>query len=240
MQGDMAFPNTLESHFHSICRSSDNPNVVQGYAAQRFFREVECGNSIEILPALKDICARYPLVSGWESALSWLFWDLGNSTDALRHLSHFTPNRIAEMRRQAGSGASLAMLSEVSAYIGHESIQSLLLSIVEPLKLRCATAGYGVLYYGSFARYGGLLAGALGDKKKAVELLSLSAEQEASRRADLWLGYTLIDLAFALSRLKRSEGIVVRKLDDAETIARALRVPRLSARLAWARTRLQR
>lgn len=238
MQGDLAFPSSLESHFQLISRLGDNPNVIQGYAAQRFFREVESGGSLEVLPALKEICTRFPLVAGWESALSWLFWDLGDKSEALRHLSHFTPSRISELRRQAGSGASLAMLSEVSAHIGDNRIQSLLFDIVEPLKARCATAGYGVLYYGSFARYGGQLAGALGERKKAVELLSLAAEQEAARRADLWHGYTLIDLAIASSHIKGAGAAVSRALADAEKIAKALRVPRLTSRLSRSRKQL--
>ncbi|MEZ4333435.1 MAG: AAA family ATPase [Myxococcota bacterium] len=240
LAGDLVFPDSLESYYRAVLEVSEDPNVIQGYAAQSFFREVECCRQAGVLGPLRSIAMRFPLVSGWRAAEAWLHWTLGDEGECVRVLGQMTEERIVRLAQQSGAGAALAMLCEIAADIGSLQLRRLLWSQVEPILDKCATAGYGVVYFGGFLRYGGLLARSIGLSKRSIELLSLSVEGEASRGAELWRGYSLIDLALALgaSPSKRSSASSV--LVDAERVVRSVRSPRLLLRFEDAKATLRR
>lgn len=239
MAGNMALNPELECLFSSLSKSGLTPNITQGYAVQHFFREVECGRGAELAPMLREFADRFPLVASWRSALAWLSWELGDTDSATRNYSYFTERRIASMKHQVGSGAGLALLCEVAASIGSPSDLRHLFTVIEPLADRFATAGYGVLYLGSFARYGGIIARAIGDRDRAIELFNLAIKNEASRGAELWLGHCLVDLGSTLG--ERSENLrdAQSVLAHAERIALSIRVPRLLRRLGDTKRKLE-
>lgn len=235
LKGKLDFPPSLEANYRDVLRLSEDPNVIQGYAAQIFFREVECCRQENVITPLVEIATRYPLVSGWRVAEAWLQWTLGDGNECMRLLSQLTEDRIVRMTKQVGSGAALGMLCEAASCFGSRDLRHLLWELVEPLADRCATAGYGVLYFGGYSRYAGLLARSIGMESKALELLSLSVQQEASRGAELWRAYSLIDFALMLRAGRRSGSSAFKVLEDARRIVRVIRTPRLSRRLASAR-----
>jgi hypothetical protein len=238
LSGNLVLPEALEAQFCAISQTADNPNVIQGYAVQRFFRDVESERLNEVLAPLMDMISKFPLVASWQCALTWLHWNLGNREETVRCLERFPRQRVIQISTQPGSGAGIAMLAEVSAHVGDESMRRLLFEIVEPMLERCATAGYGVLYFGGYSRYAGLLARSIGLKRKAIELLRLSVDQEASRGAELWRGYSLVDLALTLGLNGAPKPRVCSALADADRVARAIRVPRLLRRIDQARAQL--
>ena len=98
--------------------------------------------------------------------------------------------------------------------------------MLEPLKDRCATIGYGVGYFGSLARYAGLVAHALGMSEIAAELLMHASSQERERGAPSWYAYAEADLARCLVESGKYDSTCKLRLDEAARVLSNYELPR--------------
>jgi hypothetical protein len=194
MRGDIRLAETLAAEYKSYAGKNPDQNFLQTYACQYVVREIERNRSREMIALVNDFAARQKAVFSWSAALAWLHWDAGDEGLALEALNKFGEQDIIAMSREAGGGVGIATLCEVAAKIGNTDLANFLYELISPVTTRCATAGYGVAYFGSFSRYAGVLALSLGKIDASIDHLHQAIKEENSRGARSWLAYAQIDL----------------------------------------------
>jgi len=230
MRGDISRAESLASEYKDSAGKNPDHNFLQTYACQHVVREIERDRSSETIELVKGFAVQQKAVFSWSAALAWLQWDSGDEPRAQESIQRFGRQDIIAMSREAGGGIGIATVSEVAARIGDGDLSAFLYEIISPLADRCATAGYGIAYFGSFSRYAGILALALGNPKAAIDHLHLAIQQETARGARSWLAYAQIDLLRAYEQegldtpelTTRSEELRLRLLADGSP--RAVRV----------------
>jgi DNA-binding winged helix-turn-helix (wHTH) protein len=203
MRGDITQADSLATEYKEFAGKNPDHNFLQTYACQHVVREIERNRSHETVALVTGFATQQKAVFSWSAALAWLHWDAGNEEQALESTKRFSKQDIISMSREAGGGIGVATLGEVTARIGDREKAAFLYEIISPLAARCATAGYGIAYFGSFSRYAGILALSLGNPKAAIDHLRLAVRQEAARGARSWLAYAQIDLL----RAYRKQGL---------------------------------
>jgi hypothetical protein len=234
MRGDFGTYEPLESLFFQTQRMSGNANIAQGHACQQIYRQIELDDSNSVLPIVSAFTLDRPRVRSWRAAFAWLQWDAGHTREAERALFRFHDRDIVALSREAGGGIGLAALAELSAALESRPHCERLYALISTVTERCATAGYGVVYFGSFARYAGLLAGALGDTATAVRHLSDAVSHEIQHGAPIFQSYAEIDLAIALFRDGATSEGISQVLDETRTTASASSSLRVRRKLAHA------
>jgi hypothetical protein len=234
MRGDLRVDEKLESLFLQTQRMSANANVAQGHACQQIYRQIELDASRNVLPIVSAFALEKPRVRSWRAAFAWLQWDAGYPREAEKALLRFHDRDLIALSREAGGGIGLAALAELSAALEFHPLCERLYTLISSVTERCATAGYGVVYFGSFARYAGLLAGALGDTSTAVCHLRDAVSHEGARGAPIFQSYAEIDLAIALYRNGATSKAIDQVLDDAKATASNSNSLRVRRRLAHA------
>jgi hypothetical protein len=219
MAGDLSPCDKLTQRYNEIDRSGFDANIPQGYASQQLYRQIELDRSKEIVPLAARFAAKNHRVSSWLAALAWIQWDGGFTREARATLLRFRKDDMEEMAQEPGGSIGLAGLCEVAASLAHERHCTYLIDILSPLTNRAAIAGYGVVYFGSIARYVGLLKYAQRDYKSAEVHLRSAITHETTRGATIWKGHNEVDLAHVLAAASASRGEVQLALADAQNSA---------------------
>jgi hypothetical protein len=230
MKGDLSQNTKLSERFQEIQRLSRDANVTQAYALQEFYRQIEMNRSEFIIPFVREFAKTQKLVLSWSAGLGWLQWDSGHMADARKSLEQFDFSRVETLFGQAGGGIGIASLAEVAAGLGKRAHREYLYERIAPLQSQFAAAGYGVLYFGSFARYSGLLADSLGIYPQAVHHLELAIKREAMVGAHVWQGHSEIDLTSVLHRSGATAQEVSAALETARRTVETASSPRLGRR----------
>jgi len=231
MKGDIRKSAETSARYEEIQRLSQDANVTQAYAVQEVYRQIELDSSEAVIPFVLEFARAQNLVLSWSAGLGWLQWDAGRKEDAKDSIEQFDSLRIDTLWGEFGSGIGIATLAEVTAALGERKSRELLYQRITPLRNRFAAAGYGVLYFGSFARYSGLLAASLNLYSDAIQYLRLAVKNEARIGARLWQAHSEIDLTLALQRGRASREEVSRSLASTRRIVRNAQSPRLIRRL---------
>ena len=213
LHGNIREAEQLAAEFRAIAGHSADQNCLQTFACHSLLRAVELDEASNMLPMLEKAATDQTNMYVWSAAIPWFYCEAGLPELALGAIARFQKEQILEMSREPGGGIGLALLAEASALLDHHSIAEFLYTLVAPIEDRCATVGYGVAYFGSFARYAGLLANSLGDKEQAALHMEFACEQEKQRGAISWRAYAEADLA----AIKREAG------NDRDDIATRLR-----------------
>jgi hypothetical protein len=200
MKGDIGPNAELSNRYQEIRRFTQDANVTQAYALQEFYRQIELDQSKAIIPFVVEFTKTQNLVLSWAAGLGWLQWDAGCVADAKESIERFEFSKIETLFREAGGGIGIATLAEVTAHLGNREDREFMYRRIAPLQDRFAAAGYGVLYFGSFARYSGLLADSLCMYPEAIRLLRTAIKNEATIGARVWRGHSEVDLAAVLQR----------------------------------------
>ncbi|MBK7949986.1 MAG: AAA family ATPase [Deltaproteobacteria bacterium] len=193
LAGDLDEAERITHHYRDLAGDFPDPNLVQTYACQAVLRGIERGSSAEILTLTESFARENRAVLSWAAAVAWIQWDCGLEDAAKESLRQFTRSDIERLLREPGGTIGLAALAEVCAYLGDRSRSRLLFDLISPVSYTFASAGYGVVYFGSMARYSGLLAIALRDHSSATRLLSLAVEQEQAAGSRSWQVYAILD-----------------------------------------------
>lgn len=231
MTGDCSENYALRARYQEIQTRGKDANVAQGYATQEAFRQIELGNISAVRPLIEDMAHQHPLVLGWRAASAWIAWASGDLASSRMILDSLNPGMLESMFREPGGASGIALLAEVASQIGRNSLKKKLYQMIHPVVERAATAGYGALYLGSFARYSGLLAISLAQYENAIDQLRLAITHETSRGATLWKAYAEIDLLAAMLDSGSSQCETEIAHHDAAQTTTALGLPRVSSRL---------
>ena len=230
MRGELTANDQLAERYREVQRLTKDANVTQEYAAHEIYRQIEMDRSEAVLPLAIDFARQQKLVLTWSAALAWIQWGAGHITEALDSIDRLGLEGIEAQSREAGGGIGMAGLAEVTSKIGSREGQQHLYELLAPIRSRCATAGYGWLYFGSFARYSGLLADSLESYSEAVRDLNQAIAEESKRGALVWQGYSEIDLTAVLYRAGASQSAISAALNAARRTVKSTDSPRLLRR----------
>lgn len=193
LKGDLSAADQIAAQYQDLAGRVSDENFSQTYACQAALRAIERNLSAQATDLIVNFARSKPAVLSWAAAAAWIQWSAGQHHAARESLRQFTPSDIERLYREPGGTIGLAALSEVCAGLGAQNQARQLLDLIAPVAQRFATAGYGVVYFGSMARYAGHLALALGHEFKARELFSMAVSQERRVGSTSWLAYALID-----------------------------------------------
>jgi hypothetical protein len=210
LRGDFDLADELAAEYREAAGANPDQNFQQTFAAQHVLRALERDESSRVLPLVENFAAQHQSVLSWSAAIPWFRWDSGMEAEARDALNMFSAQDVRSMAVEPGGGVGLALLAEVAAAVNSESHVKILYELILPIVDRCASAGYGVAYIGSFARYAGLLAHSLGETDKAILLLSLAIKKELCRGARTWHAYAQLDLEAIVQSSKENRTVIKR------------------------------
>jgi hypothetical protein len=213
--GDIDRAEDLAAQYREIAGANPDDNFIQTYACQSVLREIERGRSKFVLPLAEAFATRHPNVLSWSAAVSWIQWDAGLEDAARESLRQFSESDIRKMNREPGGTIGLAALAETCAYLGDARQARFLFEMLAPARNRFASAGYGVAYFGSLARYSSLLAVSLKRYSIAEKLASTALSHESRLKAVGWRALAYVDL---LRARKRRLDITIDPSDRVESV----------------------
>lgn len=225
IDGNLDEAERLTSHYRALAGDFPDPNLVQTYACQAALRGIERGSSADILPLTETFARENKAVLSWAAAVAWIQWDCGLDNAAKESLRQFTSSDIERLLREPGGTIGLAALAEVCAYLGDRFRCRVLFELISSVSSTFASAGYGVVYFGSMARYAGLLSIALRDHSSAKRLLSLAITKEQSAGSRSWQVYAILD---SLRADRLSLSLPAETLRRAQVRLRTLLTPQLT------------
>jgi DNA-binding winged helix-turn-helix (wHTH) protein len=225
MRGELDRADTLATEYQEIAGTHPDANVVQTFAMQSALREFERDQAVEILPLAREMSQSQKSVLGWQAAIVYLQCDAGHLDDARSSLHAFSEVDIAAALTDVGGGLSIAMLAEVAVQLRETKYIEILWDHLRPIENRFASGGYGMLYLGSFARYAGLVAHALGETPTAVRLLNVAIESESRVRAHSWHAYANLDLIRIELESGLNPDLAVTRLDEVRKVAALRHLP---------------
>lgn len=193
-RGDINRASELAGTYSAVAGPDADYNYQQTFACQFSLRNIELDNTGQHIEVYREYAESQRLVKSWKAAYSWALHECGQFDNARSVLDSFQASDLDQLENEAGGGIGLAVLSEVAASVGSPEQRVDLLSRVLPATECFASAGYGVAYFGSFARYAGLLCVSIGQIERGIDLLRHAASQERKNGTPSWLAYSLLDL----------------------------------------------
>ncbi|MFO0689576.1 MAG: hypothetical protein U0900_12790 [Myxococcota bacterium] len=197
LSGNLVAAEQLANRYREIAGASPDDNLIQTFACQAVLRGIDQDKSNDVRGLVETFASEKPTVMSWAAGLIWLQWDSGLHDAARENLRQFTNSDIQRLFREPGGTIGIASLAEACAYLGDRKQARHLLDLIAPVWAKFSTAGYGVAYFGSLARYACLLAIALRENGQARKLASLAVTQERSTGSRSWLTYAILDRARA-------------------------------------------
>jgi tetratricopeptide (TPR) repeat protein len=159
-----------------------------------FFLRRQQGRLRELVDAVHDVVERYPELPDWRCALASVYADLDRRRDARRELDALARNDFADLPRDLVWLLSIAILSEVVAYLDDARRAQLLYRLIVPFADRCVVVG-APFCMGSASRPLGLLATTIGSFDAAARHFDGALEMNARIKSPLWVAHTQHDYA---------------------------------------------
>ena len=231
LRGDLDASQALSAEFREIAGKDPDQNCIQTFVAHEALRAVEQDRASDIAGTIKLFAKEQRWMYHWRIAVTWFSCELGDYATAQHILNQLDKSDFDNMSREPGGGQALAMASEVAASLADKTRMAQLYELVEPLSDRCATIGYGVGYFGSFARYAGLLARSIGNIDVSIEHFRDACLQENARGAISWLAYAEADLVQSMRLAGTPESELTNRLVSVTARVREKKLPRALRRL---------
>lgn len=201
MRGRITDAEEHADSYKSLVDFGSDFNFQQTYACQLAMRSIEQDRTAERIDLFRSFSQAHTLVRSWKAAYAWALLETNDVFAARSILDSFRHAELDELSCEAGGGVGLASLCEVAAAVGSKTQRVDLLRRALEVRDRYASAGYGVAYFGSFARYSGLLAISLDEMDLALDLLRDALYRETRNCAPSWIIYSLITLDEAERRV---------------------------------------
>ena len=195
MQGRLSLADELGEQFTAISARTGDGNVLASRACQVCALHLERELAAKVVPIASDFVVRSPMVKAWAAGLGLLSLRSKDVHRAMQILSSFDEASAQHLFHEAGGGAGVAFLSELAIETPNSTMVGSLYELISPVGSRGATLGYGMGYFGCFARYAGLLAGKLGLSSEALEHLRLAVALDGQRHASVYEAHAQLDLA---------------------------------------------
>ena len=176
----------------------EDDNVAFAYAAQMVVLRREQGRLGELLGTIEGLVNRSTRFPGWRSALSLVYAELDRRPDAQRELEAVARDDFSAIPRDWFWLVTIAVLSEVAAYLDDAPRAERLHELLLPYADRCVVADSPCL--GSASRPLGLLATTIGNFNAAARHFADALELNTRIESPLWVAHTQHDYARMLLR----------------------------------------
>jgi hypothetical protein len=202
LQGRLADFEALAHEALALGLEGHDEMATQLFGAHMVTLRREQGRLGELVHAVSDLVERYPEIPTWRCALAGVYAELDRRHDAQRELEALARHDFADLPRDYAWMLSIAILSEVVAFLDDAQRAQLLYQLLLPFAHRCLVID-GPTCLGSASRPLGLLATTMGRMDAAARHLEDALEMNSKIRSPLWLAHTQHDYAYALLRRDR-------------------------------------
>jgi class 3 adenylate cyclase len=158
------------------------PNTLQAYGVVNFELRRDRGQLEGVEETLRGFVEQYPAVPGWRAGLAVLYMELDREEDARREFELLAENDFAAIPEDANWVVSLALISEVAAYLNDVPRAAWLYDRLLPYARMNIITGGGWTCHGNTERFLGKLAHTLGRYEAA------DRHFRAARRANASIG----------------------------------------------------
>jgi class 3 adenylate cyclase len=156
------------------------PNTLQAYGVVLFALRRDQGRLQEVEDRFRAFVDQYPAVPAWRTGLAVLLMELDREDEARREFESLAEDDFAAIPEDANWTVSMALLSEVAAYLGDVPRAAWLYERLLPYARTTIVVGGGWACHGSAERFLGLLAMALGRYEAADRHLRTARRANAS------------------------------------------------------------
>jgi tetratricopeptide (TPR) repeat protein len=189
---------------------------------------IEQGRADEMLDAIRDYAARYPLIVGWRVLYAYALSRAGNSSAAKAEYESFKTRGFA-LPDDLNWMVSMAWLSELCAALADRDGALILYEKLLPYAKRLVTVGYaGIACLGSVERYLGLLASTFGRVDDARRHFEEAVGANRNTSATLPLAQTLRDYGVLLAKVGEAAAAQAR-LQEAKILTDSRNLAALAA-----------
>jgi tetratricopeptide (TPR) repeat protein len=189
LEGRLADFEALAHEALALALERRDEAATQAFGAQMLFLRREQGRLGELVDAVRGFAERYPAHPGWRCALAFVYAELDRRRDARRELETLARNDFADLPRDFVWMLSIAILSEVVAFLDDARRAEPLYQLLLPYADRCLVVD-GPVCLGSASRSLGLLAATMGRFGAAVRHLEDALEMNSKIRSPLWVAHT--------------------------------------------------
>jgi DNA-binding winged helix-turn-helix (wHTH) protein/tetratricopeptide (TPR) repeat protein len=180
---------------------------------------IEQGRAGEVLDAIRDYAARYPLILGWRVLYAHALSSAGQTSAAETEFRSLKAREF-ELPEDLNWMVSMSWLVEPCCACEDGDAALVLYDRLLPYSDRLVVVGYaGIACLGSVQRYLGLLAATLGRQEQAREHFEVGIETNRKASLTLPLAHTLRDYAAFLVKTGETRAANV-QLEEAQRLAR--------------------
>jgi len=142
------------------------------------------GRSSEVESIVKTMVEKSPAGSkGWQATLAKLYYDMDRPTEARTEFERLASNGFSDLPIDGAYVTALALLAQVSYYLGDDRRAERLYELLEPFGGQNIAIGSAAVFYGPVSRYLGLLAATMSRWDAAAlhfeDALKMTAEMGA-------------------------------------------------------------
>ena len=210
----------LAEEAYAFGQQMDHPNVRPVHAAQLLHLSFLRGRHEEAAARLERYVEQSPQQHSLRAELARLRLLQGRDDEARHALDQAGRHGFTDVPRDSMWLVCIAVWSEVAARVGARRHARVLYGQLAPYAGRVLGVGPSVASLGHGTRYLGLLAGVLGRRDEAEQMLAVAASEHERMGARPWLALTWLDQARALE--PRSDAGKRKGRDDLVTRAREL------------------
>jgi class 3 adenylate cyclase len=172
----------LDKFSPETARHGLEPNTLQAFGVMTFALRRDQGRVSEVEANLRMFVEQYPAVPAWRTGLAVLYTEVDRRADARREFETIAENDFEAIPMDANYVVSLALLSEVAAYLEDVPRAAWLYERLLPYARKTILVGGGWTCHGSTERFLGLLAHTMGRFETA------DRHFKAARRANARIG----------------------------------------------------
>jgi tetratricopeptide (TPR) repeat protein len=156
------------------------------------------GRSGEVIDRVRAFLAEHPFIPSWRATLAKLYLDMDRPEEARREMNTLSERDFQDHPRDGAFVVGMALLSQVSVWLGDTRVSRLLYDILLPFAARNIVIGSSGVFYGPVARHLGSLAAALGKWEEAENHFEAAFAMNTRIRSAPFLTLVQIEAAAAL------------------------------------------
>ncbi len=198
MVGNFAAAEHFVEQLLLIGKKVDDKNAIHSYFAHLLLIRWKEGRLGELIPELTKLVEYFPQFTAWRLGLTWVCMEAGEIERASQMFYELHERRFASIPPRHEWRAGIGILAEVCARLECKEAALDLYNLLSPFSQEWAIAGIGVAYWGTTARFLGILASVMEEWETAKRHFEFAIHAENATGARPWLAQTQYDYACML------------------------------------------
>jgi len=196
-------------------------NALQAFSAHLVLRSWEDARAETVIEKVAEMTDAFPALAGWRAALAFTYLELERRADARREFERLAIHDFTDIRWNEAGAVAFCLLAEVCAQLGDRHRAARLYQILLPASSNYVVIGFASAFWGSIARFLGLLAGTLGRFDDAASHFEHALLQDGRVGAQKFVAQTQYDYARLLLHRggagdrERAEALLIDALETA-------------------------